>query len=144
MAKRLLLDVNVWIALFDEAHSHHALAEQLFNRPKLKIATCPIIENGVIRVLNLPAYTKFGPIGFDTVAKQLARVCASVDHEFWPDDTSLRHAPINWSRVLGHWQITDVYLLALAVSHGGCFSSFDQRIALSAVKGAEAGHLLLL
>lgn len=144
MPKRLLLDANVWIALFDEAHSHHGLAVQLMSKPKVKIATCPIIENGVIRILNLPNYSKFGPIGFETVAAKLQQICSDVDHEFWPDDVTLRQANIDWSRVLGHGQITDVYLLALAVSHGGCLASFDHRIALSTVPAAQAEHLMLL
>ncbi len=144
MPTRLLLDVNVWIALFDEAHSHHGLAVQLMSKPKVKIATCPIIENGVIRILNLPNYSKFGPIGFETVAAKLQQICSDVDHEFWPDDVTLRQAHIDWSRVLGHGQITDVYLLALAVSHGGCLASFDHRIALSTLPAAQSEHLMLL
>lgn len=144
MSKRLLLDVNVWIALFDEAHSHHGLAVQLMSKAKLKIATCPIIENGVIRILNLPNYSKFGPIGFQTVAAKLEEICKSVDHEFWPDDVTLRKAKIDWSRVLGHSQITDIYLLALAVKNGGCLASFDHRIALSTLPDAQAEHLMLL
>lgn len=144
MSKRLLLDVNVWIALFDEAHSHHALAVRLMSQPNVKIATCPIVENGVIRILNLPSYSKFGPVGFETVAAKLQQICSDVDHEFWPDDVTLRQAHIDWSRVLGHGQITDVYLLALAVSHGGCLTSFDHRIARSTVTSAQAEHLMLL
>ncbi len=144
MPMRLLPDVNVWIALFDEAHSHHSLAVRLMSKSRIKIATCPMIENGVIRILNLPSYSKFGPIGFETVAAKLQEVCSSVDHEFWPDGVTLRQANIEWSRVLGHNQITDVYLLALAVSHGGCLASFDHRIALSTVASAQAKHLMLL
>jgi uncharacterized protein len=144
MPPRQLLDVNVWIALFDENHSHHALAAHLFATPKLKIATCPIIENGVIRILNLPNYTKMGPLGFHNVKSMIQQVCSDVDHEFWPDDLTLRQAPIDWSRVMGHNQLTDVYLLALAVSRGGCLTSFDHRIALSTVTTATQANLRLI
>jgi hypothetical protein len=51
---------------------------------------------------------------------------------------------VNWSRVLGHNQITDVYLLALAVAHQGCLATLDHRVALSTVVGATADNLLLL
>ena len=141
---RLLLDVNVWIALFDENHNHHGLAAHLLATPGIKIATCPLIENGVIRVLNLPSYTKMGPLGFDNVRRMMERVCQNTDHEFWPDDITLRQAPIDWSRVMGHNQLTDVYLLALAVAHGGCLTSFDHRIALSTITTATAAHLRLI
>ncbi len=142
---RMLLDVNVWVALFDDAHVHSRAANALLAGPNLKIATCPMIENAVIRVLNLPGYARIGPLGLERVRNQLKRACSELDHEFWSDDISLRedgHA--DFSRVRGHNQITDVYLLALAVKHGGCLATFDQAIALSAVPLAKAHHLLLL
>ncbi len=142
---RYLLDVNVWVALVDEAHAHHAQALAFMQRRKLQIATCPLVENGVIRVLNLPGYSRYGPVGFDKVRSKLRDICADMDHAFWPDDVSLRtEGTINWSRVLGHNQITDVYLLALAVTHKGALATLDHRVALSTVEGARAEHLLLL
>lgn len=142
---RHLLDVNVWVALLDEAHVHHEQALGFMQRRKVKIATCPLVENGVIRVLNLPGYSKFGPVGFQAVQKKLQQICADIDHEFWPDSVSLRDEKrVNWSRILGHNQITDVYLLALAVANAGCLVTLDHRVALSTVHGATAGSLLLL
>ena len=142
---RHLLDVNVWIALLDEAHVHHALALAFVERRKVKIATCPLTENGVIRILNLPGYSKQGPAGFEPVQQKLQQVCAGMDHEFWPDSLSLRtEARVNWSRVLGHNQITDVYLLALALANKGCLVTLDHRVSLSTVIGAGSGNLMLL
>ncbi len=143
-SQRHLLDVNVWIALLDEGHSHHTIAKKLFSNPKLKIATCPLVENGVIRILNMPNYSAFGAVGFEAVRDQLYRVCNDFDHEFWADDITLRSAPVNWTHVMGHNQITDVYLLALAVANDGCLASFDRRIALSTVRTAKAKHLVVL
>jgi toxin-antitoxin system PIN domain toxin len=143
-SQRHLLDVNVWIALLDEGHTHHSIAKKLFSHPKLKIATCPLVENGVIRILNMPNYSAFGAVGFEPVREQLNKVCHDFDHEFWADDVTLRSAPVNWTHVMGHNQITDVYLLALAVAHDGCLTSFDRRIALSTVSTAKAKHLVLL
>ena len=75
----------------------------------------------------------------------MALACADADHEFWPDDTSLRtDGSVNWSRVFGHGQITDVYLLALAVAHQGALATFDHRIALYVVDAAQKQHLMLL
>lgn len=142
---RLLLDVNVLVALLDEAHIHHAVAQNLIAQPKLKIATCALTENGVLRVLNLPGYSSYGPAGFEAVRAQLDQLCQDIDHEFWSCDVTLRDASkIDWSRVMGHNQITDVYLLALAVGYKGALATFDHRVAISAVRDAEGKHLQLL
>ena len=53
-------------------------------------------------------------------------------------------AQVDFGRAQGHHQITDLYLLALAVHRGGCLASFDQAIALSSVPSAQAPHLRLL
>ena len=145
MPARILPDVNVWVALMDEAHVHNRKALALMKRPALRIASCPLIENGVLRVLNLPGYSSLGPAGFQVVRDKLDAICTRHNHEFWPDDVSLRtKALVDWSRVLGHSQITDVYLLALAVAHDGCLATLDHRVALSTVPAARDKHLMLL
>jgi uncharacterized protein len=141
---RMLLDVNVWIALFDDAHLFSPAANALFDTPGLKIATCPLVENAVIRILNLPSYARIGPVGFERVRSQLKRVCELTDHQFWPDDVSLRDDVVDFARITGHNQITDAYLLALAVKHNAALASFDQAVALASVKGASAQNLRLL
>ena len=142
---RALLDVNVWVALFDDAHVFSAQANAFIDQPGVKIATCPLVENGVIRVLNLPSYGRRGAIGLTVVRERLREACAELDHEFWPDDVSVRDdARVDFSRVHGHQQITDVYLLAMAVKHKGCLATFDRAIALSAAVGAQPRHLKVL
>ena len=142
---RLLLDVNVLIALFDDDHFFNGKARALFARPKLKIATCPLVENGVMRVLNTPRYSKFGPLGFEPVRQRLIQITKDTDHQFWPDDVSIRSAGVmHFEHLLGHNQLTDAYLLALAIKHGGSLATFDQTVALSAVHGARSAHLTLL
>lgn len=144
-APRLLLDVNVWIALFDDQHVHNPRALSLIEQPGLKIATCPLIENAVFRITNMPSYNRLSPAGFDVVRQKMDLVCQDTNHEFWADDISLRaDRVLNWERVSGHNQITDAYLLALALKHRGCLATFDQRIALSAVLGARPEHLKVL
>lgn len=142
---RHLLDVNVWVALLDEAHVFHTRVLAFIEQPGLKIASCPLTENGVIRVLNLPGYSKLGPAGFEAVRNKLQEISTDLDHEFWPDSVSLRTSDaIHWPRVLGHNQITDVYLLALALAHQGCLVTLDHRVALSTVHGATPQNLMLL
>ena len=142
---RLLLDVNAWVALFDDAHIFNARALALFASPGLKIATCAFTENGVLRVLNLPGYADRAPPGFERVREKLALACSDVDHIYLPCDISLGETGLlDWSRITGHNQITDAYLLALALRHECALATFDRRIALSVVNGANDTHLRLL
>ena len=79
------------------------------------------------------------------VRERLRDACASLDHAFWADDLTLRdNQRFDFSRIQGHNQITDMYLLALAVNHGGKLVTFDRAIALSSVHGASDAHLQLL
>lgn len=142
---RALLNVNVWIALFDDAHQFSERANAFIESRGVKIATCPLVENGVIRVMSLPGYGRRGGLPMHSVRERLREACASLDHAFWPDDISLRDDErVDFSRVQGHNQITDLYLLALAVGNGGRLVTFNQTIALSSVRGATARHLHLL
>ena len=111
----------------------------------MQIATCPIVENGVVRVTSLPSYGRRGGVPLHRVRERLREACAALDHAFWPNDVSLREDErFDFARVQGYNQVTDMYLLALAVRHGGRLVTFDQAIALSAVRGAAPQHLHLL
>jgi len=139
---RALLDVNVLIALLDAAHVHHRTAQTwLAQELHAGWASCPITQNGCIRIMSQPGYTGARQVG--EVAARLREAAAGPAHAFWPDDADLL-APetLRWDRILGHRQVTDAYLLALAVRHGGRFVSFDRRIDLAVVNGAGAQHLV--
>lgn len=142
---RALLDVNVWIALLDPNHSFAERANNWFERERPAFATCPIVENGVVRIIASPGYSAQGRQPIAAIGALLAAACAKNDHQFWPDDVSLRDGThIELSRLHGPRQITDAYLLALAVAHGGCFVTFDGAVPLSAVPGAEKQHLRVI
>jgi uncharacterized protein len=142
---RALLDVNVWIALLDPNHSFAQRANDWFERERPAFATCPIVENGLVRILCSPGYSVQGRQPIATVAALLAAACAKNDHRFWPDDVSLRDGKhIDTTRLHGPRQITDAYLLALAVAHEGCFVTFDGAVPLSAVPGAQKKHLRVI
>ncbi len=137
-----LLDVSVLVALFDDGHiGHQATHDWFADQGALGWASCPITENGVMRVLGNPAY----PAGFTPIAEIAARLdsfCTATEHHFWPDDISFRsRAQFQVDAVRGFRQLTDVYLLALAVQRGGRFVTLDQRVPLTAVKGATRASL---
>lgn len=142
--RRALLDVNVLLALLDADHVDHARAhEWLDEEIDGGWASCAITENGFVRIISQPRYPS--PVPPSQAIALLSRARAGGHHEFWPCDVSvLDGAAVDSSRLHGPRQVTDAYLLALAVAHGGRFVTFDQSLALSAVRGASEEHLTVL
>lgn len=139
-----LLDVNVLIALLQPAHLHHRQAVQwLEAHGGSGWASCPLTQNGCIRILSMPSYPDAQTAA--AVADRLARATADPRHTFWPDSISLLASEhVRWERVLSARQLTDCYLLALAVANGGRFVTFDRSIPLGTVPNARARHLVRL
>ena len=145
MSRVALLDVNALVALFDPDHVHHEAAHEWFaaNREG-GWATCPLTENGLVRILSNAAYTGVHESPRAT-RERLVAFCESGQHVFWPDDVSLRDGRLfKRTATLTHRQVTDVYLLGLARHKGGRLATFDRRIPVTAVAGAEHGHLELI
>ena len=143
-ARISLLDVNVLIALCDGRHEHHEIAARWFvGEAAQGWASCPLTQNGVLRILSAPAYPGARPVV--QVLAQVQTLCASAHHHFWPDSLSLlQPGTLNTSHVLGHRQLTDAYLLALAVHHQGRLVTLDGGLSIEAVQGATPRHLLRL
>ena len=141
---RALLDVNVLIALLDPDHAMHVRAtDWLAGNVRAGWASCPITQNGCIRIMSHPSYPNPVPVG--AIAERLTEAVATAHHQFWADDISFLDAGIaDRTRIHGPRQVTDVYLLALAVRHRGRFVSFDANVPLAAVGGAEGKHLVAL
>ena len=143
MSQPALLDVNFLIALFDPDHVHHDAAHAWFGANRASgWASCPLTENGLVRILSNPAYSPSAERPVD-VAARLATFRDSGDHAFWPDDVSLCD-PRAFELVVGQRQLTDVYLLGLAVRHDGRLATFDRSVPTRAVRGARAGHLVVV
>jgi len=143
---RALLDVNVMIALLDASHVFHERAHDwLAKNGKPGWASCPLTENGVIRIMSNPGYsrqTRFTP--GDLIAR-LVQFAGGSDHEFWPDDISYCDGRSFVAEHLhGSRLLTDIYLLGLATNHGGRLVTFDQGIPLSAVGNARTENLCLV
>lgn len=115
-------------------HVHHGRARRWFSgEGRESWATCPITENGFIRIASHPSYPN-PPGSVDAVTAILRRLCAVPGHQFWPDDISIRDA-IAAEVAVTHSHVTDLYLLALAVRQGGKLATLDDRIPAFAVKG---------
>jgi uncharacterized protein len=139
---RSLLDVNVLIALLDPHHVRHGDAHAWFQEHAgAGWATCPLTENGVVRVLGHQRYP--GSAGsIETIANLLSILTESPHHAFWADDiTILDDRRLIRSRLGSSSRLTDAYLLALAVKNAGRLVTFDRRLSTEAVVG---GHDALL
>lgn len=143
---RALLDANVLISFFDSQHICHKLALEWFNSENDDgWATCPITENAVLRVLTNPNYSKVKKFNIRQLMHLFGENANATDHVFWPDDVSLLSESVIYpEKILGHKQLTDVYLLSLAVKNNGRLVTFDARISVDAVKGATREHFLVL
>jgi toxin-antitoxin system PIN domain toxin len=141
---RALLDINILIALLDQDHAMHAQASAWFaGKAARGWASCPITQNGCLRVMSHPSYPNSLKVG--AIIERLGEAIATAQHQFWADDVSLLDARIaDRTRIHGPRQVTDLYLLSLAVRRGGCFVSFDATIPRTAIAGAEKKHLVTL
>jgi len=129
-----LLDVNVLVALFDQAHVHHGAAHAWFPQAiRSGWRTCPITENGVLRILSHPAYPNT-PLPITDLAKRLEEFkMATGTHAFWSDDYSLSEWVSVRGLPVGSAHSTDAYLLELCRRNQGALATFDQRIRPSLI-----------
>ncbi len=143
---RALLDVNVIIALLDPDHDFHQRVHGWWaSHASSGWASSPITQNGVIRIMSHPSYNPRRAMSPGEVIETLQRFVQATDHQFWPDRVSLLDAStVQAARVLGPRQITDLYLLALAVDCGGHLVTFDESIHLAAVPRARKEQLTVV
>lgn len=141
-----LIDVNVLIALLWRPHAFHQPAMRWFSQQgKHGWATCSHTQAGFVRVLSNPAVNTSAP----TPAKALALLKSSTEmnpyHRFWIDSLPLTAISVNLqNKIRGHNQITDAYLLALAIHHKARLVTFDTGIQSLAPKGSPEYDALVI
>jgi len=137
-----LLDINVLIALVDPHHVHHRPARRWFLAHRVHgWSTCPLTENGMVRILSHPSYPGGGE-STEGARSVLQALCAQPGHVFWPDSLTLRDSRCFKTLENGK-QLTDSYLLALAVAHQGRLVTFDRKLSTrSVVDGKQALQVL--
>jgi predicted nucleic acid-binding protein len=131
---RHLLDINVLIALLDTSHLLHPRAMNWFmDVGRHGWNTCPTTQNGVLRIMGGRAY---GPTRFTTLesSQRLLSLMYVSDHTFIPDDASLLNADVVDLSLTGTGgDVTDTYLLCLAVAHDLTLATMDGRLNVSSV-----------
>ncbi len=138
-----LLDINVLIALFDPEHIHHESAHAWFAAERHNgWATCPLTENGCVRIISSGAYQS--KLSTAEAIANLGFFTSQNDHVFWPDALAITSKIFIREHIERSNQITDVYLLGLAVTNRGRLVTFDRSVAAPAVSGATTDHLFIL
>jgi uncharacterized protein len=137
-----LLDVNVLIALAWPNHVHHELAQRWFESSARKAwATCPLTQLAFVRISSNPGIVA-AAVSPRVAARLLAGITAQSGHEFWPDALDLAAvAGFSNLALVGHRQVTDAYLLALARSRGGRLATLDRGVA-DLVEAGERASLV--
>lgn len=118
-----LLDANVLIALFAGDHVNHAATRAWFVGLRGEFATCPLVEGALTRWIVRIS----GHHGMSDAQRELGKLAADPRHRFWPDDVP--YAQVRAHGVLGHKQVTDAYLAALARQHQGRLVTLDRGLA---------------
>ncbi len=141
---RALFDVNALLALFDASHTQHAKARQWWSANMATgWASTPLTQNGFLRIISRPPYPQHVRLA-DALAVLSAQI-QRTDHEFWPDNLAIIDTTaFDHAHLAGPRQITDVYLLAMAVRHSGRLVTFDQSIPIAAVKNCLPSNLVVL
>jgi hypothetical protein len=134
-----LLDINVLVALAWPNHVHHHAAHAWFRaRSARGWATCSIVELGFVRVSS-NARAVPAAVSPQEAASLLRSITALPGHQFWADDIRFAEAPeVARSRVIGHQQVTDAHLVALAVRRGGCLATLDRGLRVLVAAGHSA------
>jgi len=141
--KGYLLDTNLLIALLWPSHERHDLAVKWFTRHRGKgWATCPFTQAGFVRIVSNPAFSRDAVQPREAIQVLRANTAAG-DHEFWADELPLDAAvAFAGVRLMGHQQVTDAYLLGLALHRGGKLATLDQGIgALADPKSPQRAAL---
>ena len=136
-----LLDVNVLVALMWPAHAAHTAAQAWFRRmPGRKWATCPLTQAGFVRIVSNPAFSPQA-VSPRQAIDVLAANLGHSGHVFWPDDLAVPEAlGAVGPKLTGHRQITDAYLLGLAVHRKGFLATFDRAILSLAARDIASKH----
>lgn len=139
-----LLDVNVLLALSNPYHGHHRTIRDWWEGRKHNgWASCPLTQNGFIRITCQPSYSL--PQTFEVAKRLLQEMISDPLHVFWPDEVSIADESVfDHARLKGHRQITDAYLLAIATRNGGRLVTFDASVDWRCVRNATPENLVVI
>jgi uncharacterized protein len=143
LIRRNLLDLNVLIALTELGHAHYESAQAWFNSSgKSAWAVCPLTEAGFIRVTTNPSYRPVAR-SMDQARAILEAMKDYSGYSYWDINESWATLTAPFAgRIVGHQQVTDAYLVGLAIKKNGVLVTFDGSIERLA--GPEFGRNVLV
>jgi toxin-antitoxin system PIN domain toxin len=135
LTRRSLLDLNVLIALTDPSHKQHQKARSWFlSSGKAGWGICPLTEAGFVRVTTNPGYLRQRTLAQATAVLQALE--SYPGYNYWKIDESWATLTAPFAaRIFGHQQVTDAYLLGMAIKVNGTLVTFDKGVVFLA--GAE-------
>ncbi len=146
MKAGFLLDVNVLIAMAWPTHrAHEKVQDWLGRHAREGWATCPLTQTAFVRILSNPAFSPNALTPADALALLEANL-GHPAHRFWLDEVSYVHALEPFAqRLAGHQQVTDAYLLGLAMHKKGKLATMDRAVrALLPDKSPEGDFLIVI
>jgi toxin-antitoxin system PIN domain toxin len=140
--KPYLLDVNLLIALAWPSHVHHHLAQKWFAKKRTAgFRTCPLTQIGFVRISSNPKFTA-DAVSPHQALTLLERITNLPEHKFWPADLALSDAVSKLDPLVGHRQLTDAYLMAVARARRGVLATLDRGALALAGPNAQSVELL--
>jgi uncharacterized protein len=139
-----LLDVNVLVALMWPAHEGHHRAQEWFaSNSRNGWATCPFTQASCVRILSNPSFSS-DAVTPQEALKLLTANLKHPSHLFWPDDISFAEAvePIK-KQILGHQQVSDAYLLGLALRRKAKLATMDRGVPMLLPRDKQTGIVVL-
>lgn len=140
-----LLDINVLVALLWPAHVHHQRAHNWFQKhSRHGWATCPLTQAGAVRILSNPSVTQ-DALTVQEAARILGLNLEHPTHQFWADDLTFTQAvELIQKQIFGHQQITDAYLLGLAIHRKSRLVTLDRAVAALLPQGHALNNSLIV
>ncbi len=125
------------IALCWPTHGSHKGVERWFGgRGARGWATCPFTQSAFVRIVSNPAFSRDALAPANAV-ELLQENLEHPGHRFWPADIPVTEAMRGMlPRLTGHQQITDAYLVALAIRNKGKLATLDRGIQQWAPAGS--------
>lgn len=141
---KFLPDVNVLIALFDTSHQHHTIAKNEFTKYLSDgWCTCSLIQNGFIRIISNPSYLNNLTVTEATTLLEKAQ--ENTRHTFLDQTISLLDSnKFEASKLVSHKQVTDLFLIGMAIHHDATLVTFDRNIPIHAAIGFKDRHLKVI
>jgi toxin-antitoxin system PIN domain toxin len=141
-----LLDVNVLVARFWEPHAFHLKARAwMAGHEREGWATCPITQAGFVRTISNPGFSKDAPRPVEAIHWLAETLRGDPNHQFWSDDLPVSLACAETAqRITGFKQLTDAYLLGLAIHKAARFLTLDRRMLVLATDRSPARKALVV